>query len=107
MAKPFFQYVAPEAVLVEGVSAKGMTVSAATGRRIGHFGGFILDNAHQRIKYLVVRVSRWSKRMAVLPLSMARVDIERHTIEVDLNERELSHLRGISLDALRARSLGA
>ena len=100
MAKPLFQYVAPDAVLVEGVRAEGMTVWAATGRRIGRFGGFILDNAHQRIRYMVVRASRLSKKMTVLPLSMARVDVERRTIEVDLDEQELSSLRGFSLKAL-------
>jgi hypothetical protein len=101
MAEPFFKYVAPEAALVDGVPTKGMTVRAGTGRRVGHLAGFILDNAHQRIRYLVVRVSRWSKQMTVLPLSIARVDFARRTIEVDLDERELSSLRGFSLDALR------
>ena len=100
MTKPLFQYVAPDAVLVEGVSAEGMTVWAATGRRIGRLGGFILDNAHQRIRYMVVRVSRLSRKMTLLPLSMARVDFERRTIEVDLDERELSSLRNLSLKML-------
>jgi hypothetical protein len=101
MAKPLFQYVAPEAALVEGVPVKGMTVWAATGRRLGKLGGFILDNAHQRIRYLVVRASRLSRNMTVLPLSTARIDVERHTIEVDLDEHELSSLRGFSLKALQ------
>ena len=38
--------------------------------------------------------------MTLLPLSMARVDFERRTIEVDLDERELSSLRNLSLKML-------
>jgi sporulation protein YlmC with PRC-barrel domain len=101
MPQPAFHYLSPEGVVVEGVSTQGMMVWAATGRRIGRLRGFILDAAHQRIRYLVVRASVLSRKMTLLPLSMARIDIGRRAIEVDLDDGELERFSRLPLDALR------
>ena len=88
-----FQYVQPEDVLIEGVSAAGMTIRAATGRALGRLGGFVVDAAEQHIRYLVVRGSGLFAKTRLLPFSTPRVDFEHRIIEIDVSDQQLWQLR--------------
>ena len=66
-----------------------MLIRAATGRTLGRLRGFVVESAHQQIRYLVVRASGLLGKTTLIPFSAARVDLEERAIEVDVNDRDL------------------
>jgi hypothetical protein len=96
-----FQYIEPSAVIIEGVPATDMTIRAATGRAIGRLCGFVAD-AERHIRYLAVRGSGLFAKTTLLPFSTPRVDLNHHTIELDISEQQLWQLRDFTPEALLA-----
>jgi hypothetical protein len=87
-----FQLIAPADVEIAGVPSSGMTIRAA-GRTLGQLNGFVVDNAQQNIRYLVVRASGLFGRARLVPFAQPRVDVADRAIDVDVDERELRQLR--------------
>jgi len=102
MTRSTFRYIAPAEAAIEGVPTEGMTIRAATGRAIGQLRGFVVDATREHIQYLVVRRSGLFAKTTLLPFSTPRVDLDRRSIELDINDQELWQLRDFSPDALLA-----
>src|SRR5262245_43816673 len=102
MPRSTFRYVEPAQVAIDGVSAQGMTIRAATGRTLGRLKGFIIDAAEQHIRYFCVRRRGPFGSVRVLPFSTPCVDLDARAIEIDINDQQLRQLRGLSPEVLLA-----
>lgn len=98
--KPTFQLIEPTDVEIAGLPSEEMTICAA-GRTLGRLSGFVIERAQQEIRYLVVRASAVG-RSTLVPFLEPRVDVERHAIEVDVDEGVLWQLRHFTPEQLLA-----
>jgi hypothetical protein len=90
----------PTRVTIAGAPTTGMIIRAATGRTLGRLRGFVVESAHQQIRYLVVRASGLLGKTTLIPFSAARVDLEGRAIEVDVDDHDLWLLRNLTPDQL-------
>ena len=95
-----FELLEPAKVTIAGTPSTGMIIRAATGRTLGRLGGFVVESAHQQVRYLVVRASGLLGKTTLVPFSAARVDVEGRAIEVDVDDRDLWLLRNFTPDQL-------
>jgi hypothetical protein len=95
-----FELLEPANVTIAGAPSTNMLIRAATGRPLGRLRGFVVESAHQQIRYLVVRASGLLGKTTLIPFSAARVDLEGGAIEVDVNDRDLWVLRNLTPDQL-------
>ena len=95
-----FELLEPATVTIAGAPSAGMIIRAATGRTLGRLRGFVVESAHQQIRYLVVRASGLFGKTTLIPFSAPRVDVEGRAIEVDVDDRDLWLLRNFTPDQL-------
>jgi len=95
-----FELVEPTEVVIAGLPSVGMTIRSATGRRLGRLRGFVVERAHQRVRYLVVRTSGIWKKTTLVPFSTPRLDVKRRAIEIEVDDRELWQLRNFTPEQL-------
>jgi hypothetical protein len=99
--EPTFQLIEPTEVEIAGLPSAEMTIRAA-GRTLGRLSGFIVERAQHEIRYLVVCAAGVFGQSMLVPFSEPRVDVEHHTIEVDVDERVLWQLRHFTPEQLLA-----
>ncbi len=63
-------------------------VITAAGKRLGKFVGLIVDPPVRRIVYLVVKLGLFGHRRVLVPMSLARLDVDHRAVEVDLANDE-------------------
>ena len=97
MESSTFELLEPANVTLAGAPSTGMTIRAATGRTLGRLRGFVVESAHQQIRYLVVKASGLFGKTTLIPFSAARV-VEGRAIEVDVSDRDLWLLRNLTPD---------
>ena len=95
-----FELLEPAKVTIAGGPSAGMIIHTATGRTLGQLGGFVVESAHQQIRYLVVRATGLFGKTTLIPFSAARLDVEGRAIEVDVDDRDLWLLRNFTPDQL-------
>ena len=95
-----FELLEPAKVTIAGAPSTDMIIRAATGRTLGQLRGFVVESAHQQIRYLIVRASGLFGKTTLIPFSAARVDLDGRAIEVDVDDRDLWLLRNLTPDQL-------
>jgi sporulation protein YlmC with PRC-barrel domain len=61
----------------------GFEVVTEAGEKLGALDGLIVDPPERRIRYFVVHPG-WFGRRRLVPVSSARLDLDRRAVEVDL-----------------------
>ena len=96
-----FQVVKPDEVVIAGLPAADMTICAA-GRTLGRLSGLVIDRAHSRICYLIVRASGLFAKSTLLPFAEPRVDVEARAIELAIDEQQVWQFRNFTPEQLLA-----
>lgn len=63
-----------------------------TNAKLGTLEGVILSPQERQVRYYVVKTGRWFGRRYLLPATPARLESDRHALQVDLEPEDLSHL---------------
>ena len=72
-----------------------------TNETIGRLDGILFDPLARQVRYYVVASTSWlSPRHYLLPLTTARLDRDRHGVEVDVDADDLSRLQQVEPRAL-------
>ena len=89
----------PDDVVIAGVPSTGLIIRAG-GKTLGRLRGFIVDGAHDRIRFLVVRASGLFSKARLVPFADPRVDFEQRAIDVDVDEHVVWQLRTLTPERL-------
>ena len=103
MESPPFELLEPANVIIAGAPSTDMIIRAATGRTLGRLRGFVVESAHQQIRYLIVKASGLFGKTTLIPFSAPRIDLEERAIEVEVDDRDLWILRNLTPDQLLSR----
>jgi PRC-barrel domain protein len=87
------RYVAADNIDTPAGRLDGTVVVDALHHPIGKLDGIVLDPIGRRVRAYIVESSGWLfSRLYLVPPDSARLDRDRHELEVDLDEEGVKHL---------------
>ncbi len=99
--EPFLRYVNAARVDTPGGSLDDIDLVSPTDGTLGKLDGIMIDPVERQVRYFVVTSRRTLKaHQYLVPVTPARIDLERRTLQLELEPDELDRLPEVRSEAL-------
>jgi sporulation protein YlmC with PRC-barrel domain len=85
---PSLRYIDASHVETGATDLTGFDVLTTEGRKLGELDGLIVDPPERSIRYAVVQRSNRRRQRLLVPISLAQLDVDRKSLQVDVESDE-------------------
>ena len=86
------RFLAAENVQTPAGRLNEFVLISPTDAKLGTLDGVVVSPRERQVRYYVVKTGGWFGRRYLLPATPARVESERHALQVDLEPEDLNQL---------------